>query len=156
MAQLPSTETRSSLNSSHARISARLISLPFLASKSTIGSVPSELEYRPAPATPGSLSPGTRVGQGRFILKQILGRGGMGMVWLAHANHLNEFVALTFLPPQIRFATAAIDLLRRETTRSRKLSHPNIIRIHDLHRHEGEDRSEEHTSELQSRFGISY
>jgi serine/threonine protein kinase len=63
----------------------------------------------------------------------------MGMVWLAHDNHLNEFVALKFLPPQIRFDDAAIDLLRRETTRSRKLSHPNIIRIHDLHRHEGED-----------------
>ncbi len=30
-------------------------------------------------------------------------------------------------------------LLRRETTRSRKLSHPNIIRIHDLDQHEGED-----------------
>jgi serine/threonine protein kinase len=46
---------------------------------------------------------------------------------------LNESVALKFLPPEIRGDPAALDDLRRETSRSRKLTHPNIIRIHDLH-----------------------
>ena len=63
----------------------------------------------------------------------------MGMVWLAQDDHLSELVALKFLPPQIRFDPAAISMLRKETSRSRKLSHPNIVRIHDFHRHDGED-----------------
>lgn len=61
------------------------------------------------------------------------------MVWLAQDDHLSELVALKFLPPQIRFDPAAISMLRKETSRSRKLSHPNIVRIHDFHRHDGED-----------------
>ena len=81
----------------------------------------------------------SKVGHGRFTLKKILGQGGMGTVWLAQDNHLQESVALKFLPPQIRFDPAAISMLRKETSRSRKLSHPNIIRSHDFHQHEGED-----------------
>ncbi len=79
------------------------------------------------------------MGNGRFTLKKLLGQGGMGMVWLAYDEQLQELVALKFLPPQTRFDPAAFSLLRKETARSRKLSHPNIIRIHDLHQHEGED-----------------
>jgi serine/threonine protein kinase len=45
---------------------------------------------------------------------------------------LRELVALKFLPPQICFDPAALEGLRRETLRARKLSHPHIIRIHDL------------------------
>lgn len=62
----------------------------------------------------------------------------MGMVWLAQDEHLQELVALKFLPPQIRFDPAAVSMLRKETSRSRKLSHPNIVRIHDFHQHEDE------------------
>jgi serine/threonine protein kinase len=56
----------------------------------------------------------------------------MGIVWLAHDTRLREPVALKFLPPQVAFDAAALNDLRRETMRSRKLSHPNIVRIHDL------------------------
>lgn len=80
-----------------------------------------------------------KVGHGRFTLKKILGQGGMGQVWLAQDNQLREFVALKFLPPQIRFDPAAIAMLQKETTRTRKLTYPNIIRIHDFHQHDGED-----------------
>ena len=81
--------------------------------------------------TPG-LSAGAKAGGGRYCLTRILGRGGMGIVWLAQDDRLGTEVALKFLPPQIRYDAAALDDLRRETARSRKLSHPNIIRIHDL------------------------
>ena len=57
----------------------------------------------------------------------------MGVVWLAQDERLNESVALKFLPSEIRGDAAALDDLRRETARSHKLSHPNIVRIHDLH-----------------------
>ncbi len=82
---------------------------------------------------------GNIVGGGRYSLVKVLGRGGMGIVWLAQDARLNIEVALKFLPPQIRYDPAALDDLRRETARSRKLSHPNIIRIHDLYEAPNED-----------------
>src|SRR6185369_3688070 len=85
-----------------------------------------------------ALSPGFLVGGGRFTLMRLLGRGGMGVVWLARDEQLHEDVALKFLPPEIRHDAVALDDLRRETARSRKLTHSNIIRIHDFYRSEHE------------------
>ena len=62
----------------------------------------------------------------------MLGQGGMGVVWQAHDRLLRESVALKFLPPQVCFDPEAIAGLRRETLRARRLSHPNILRVHDL------------------------
>src|SRR5688572_801894 len=84
------------------------------------------------------LEAGFLVGNGRFTLLRVLGRGGMGVVWLARDEQLREGVALKFLPPEIRHDAAALDDLRRETSRSRKLTHANIIRIHDLFQSEKE------------------
>jgi len=84
------------------------------------------------------LEAGFLVGGGRFTLRRLLGRGGMGVVWLARDEQLEEDVALKFLPPEIRHDARALDDLRRETSRSRKLTHPNIIRIHDLYKAEHE------------------
>ena len=90
---------------------------------------PEEVPLDPALAT---LAPGSRVGGGRFTLLRLLGRGGMSLVWLARDEHLREGVALKFLPPEIRHDAVGLDDLRRETSRSRKLTHPHIIRIHDF------------------------
>jgi serine/threonine protein kinase len=79
------------------------------------------------------LQSGQKVGSGRFQLARLLGRGGMGEVWLAQDERLHEPVALKFLPPEVRADPIALDGLRRETARSHRLSHPNIVRIHDLH-----------------------
>jgi serine/threonine protein kinase len=84
------------------------------------------------------LSPGRRVGNGRYELKRRLGAGGMGEVWLAQDHELHEEVALKFLPGILAADTEALDDLRRETQRSRRLTHPNIIRIHDFCRFDGE------------------
>ncbi len=56
----------------------------------------------------------------------------MGVVGLAEDTRLNDQVALKFLAPEVRADPVALDDLRRETVRSHRLSHPNIIRIHDL------------------------
>lgn len=96
-------------------------------------------EEAPAPERNyGLLAPGQYHGQGRFELKRLLGEGGMGQVWLAWDQRLNDSVALKFLPPAIRNDAAALDDMRRETLKSRKLSHPHIVRIHDLYESPGE------------------
>ena len=84
-------------------------------------------------------SAGSKVGGGRYCLIRVLGRGGMGVVWLAQDERLGAEVALKFLPAQIRYDASALDDLRRETARSRKLTHPNIVRIHDLYEAPDED-----------------
>jgi serine/threonine protein kinase len=88
--------------------------------------------------TPNPLQPGQKIGLARFTLIRQLGQGGMGVVWLAQDEKLGESVALKFLPPEVRADPVALDDLRRETLRSRKLSHPHIVRIHDFHEVEGE------------------
>ena len=68
----------------------------------------------------------------RYILDSILGRGGMGVVWLAVDEKLERHVALKFLPELIKLDSAALDELKRETRRSLELTHPHIVRIHDF------------------------
>ncbi|PTY02943.1 hypothetical protein DB346_07995 [Verrucomicrobia bacterium LW23] len=76
---------------------------------------------------------------GRFELVRQLGRGGMGVVWLAKDTRLKDrLTALKFLPPEVRFAPAALADLREETLKARDLTHDNIVRIHDLHESPGE------------------
>jgi len=69
---------------------------------------------------------------GRFRLKKLLGRGGMGVVWLGWDEKLDEQVALKFMPENVRMDEVAIHDLKRETRKSRQLTHPSIVRIHDF------------------------
>lgn len=69
---------------------------------------------------------------GRYTLVKILGRGGMGIVWLARDEELERDVALKFLPDVIVHDRALLDELKRETRRSLELTHKNIVRIHDF------------------------
>jgi serine/threonine protein kinase len=56
----------------------------------------------------------------------------MGLVWLAHDEHLQEDMALKFLPETVRLDAVSIEELKRETRRSRRLAHANIIRVFDF------------------------
>jgi uncharacterized delta-60 repeat protein len=87
---------------------------------------------------PSHLSPGFLVGGGRYSLLRQIARGGMGEVWLAHDERLNESVALKFLSSAVRNDAAELARLRQETQKSRKLTHANIIRIYDLYEAPGE------------------
>src|SRR5258707_12518338 len=69
---------------------------------------------------------------GRYTLVKILGRGGMGIVWLARDEELEREVALKFLPDVIIHDRAVLDELKRETRRSLELTHKNIVRIYDF------------------------
>src|SRR5207247_2548864 len=69
---------------------------------------------------------------GRYKLVKVLGRGGMGIVWLARDEELERDVALKFLPDLMIQDRAVFDQLKRETKRCRDLTHPHIVRIHDF------------------------
>ena len=82
-------------------------------------------------ATHVGLHPGQTV-FGRYTLLRSLGRGGMGVVWLARDAQLEQEVALKFLPEALAHDPAAINDLKRETRRSLQLTHPHIVRIYDF------------------------
>ena len=66
----------------------------------------------------------------RYLLERPLGRGGMGVVYLATDVRLDRLVAIKVLPPdRSRIAAARARFLREARTAAR-LSHPNIVPIH--------------------------
>ena len=72
----------------------------------------------------------------RYYLKRTLGQGGMGAVWLAHDRVLEQSVALKFLAEELFHDHHEVERLKHETRRNLKLSHPNIVRIHDFEQDE--------------------
>ena len=66
---------------------------------------------------------------GRYSIDRELGRGGMGVVYLAREVHLDRLVAIKLLPPD-KAEPALKERFLREARLAAKLSHPNIIPIH--------------------------
>jgi len=66
---------------------------------------------------------------GRYSLERELGRGGMGIVFLARDVALDRQVAIKLLPPQLANQSGTRERFLREARLSAKLSHPNIIPI---------------------------
>ena len=75
--------------------------------------------------------PGQKVFR-RYTLQKIIGRGGMGVVWLAHDAYLETAVALKVLPETLVHDSASLDSLKRETKLGLCLAHPHIVRIYDF------------------------
>ncbi|MDP3773453.1 MAG: serine/threonine-protein kinase [Gemmatimonadales bacterium] len=66
---------------------------------------------------------------GRYSLDRELGRGGMGIVFLARDVALDRSVAIKLLPPAMAAQPALRERFLREAQTAAKLSHPNIIPI---------------------------
>ena len=67
---------------------------------------------------------------GRYSLERELGRGGMGVVYLAREVRLDRSVAIKLLPPSKTVDPKLRERFLKEARTAAKLSHPNIIPIH--------------------------
>ncbi|HSK17849.1 MAG TPA: serine/threonine-protein kinase [Longimicrobiales bacterium] len=67
---------------------------------------------------------------GEYSLQRELGRGGMGVVYLARDVQLDRDVAIKVLPPQLAGDAAARERFVREARTAAGLSHPHIVPIH--------------------------
>ncbi|MGQ0697741.1 MAG: protein kinase domain-containing protein [Panacagrimonas sp.] len=88
-------------------------------------------------------APSEQVGVGsrlkdRFVLEQMLGQGGMGVVYLAlderkvEARDRNPRVAVKVLNDEFRRHPDSLIALQRESRRSQQLAHDNIVRVYDF------------------------
>jgi serine/threonine protein kinase len=101
----------------------------------SVGGAPEALSRQSlaeALATPGELGRGATVG--RYVILGLVGRGGMGEVYAAYDPRLERKVALKLLRESSgrgASARAAQERLLREAQSIARLSHPNVVVVHD-------------------------
>src|SRR5216683_559782 len=96
------------------------------------GEAPSTLAY---PEALGGLI-GTKVSHYRVL--DVIGGGGMGMVYRAEDLKLGRSVALKFLPQELTSDAVALQRFEREARAASSLNHPNICTIHAIEDHEAQ------------------
>ncbi|MBN1521564.1 MAG: protein kinase [Candidatus Aureabacteria bacterium] len=74
---------------------------------------------------------------GNYKIEKELGRGGMGVVYLAHQTSLNRKVAIKVLPSSLAQDSQLVERFLREARAAARLDHPNIVTIHDVSEYEG-------------------
>jgi len=96
----------------------------------------------PSKAAAGAAATGTEPGlEGTYVstavvlpgyeMERVLGRGGMGEVWLARQVSLGRKVAVKVLPPRLAKDPEFVTRFDKEATALAALNHPNIIQIID-------------------------
>jgi serine/threonine-protein kinase len=86
----------------------------------------------PGSSSGSKLRPGT-VFDGRYEVKEVLGVGGMGVVYRAFDRDLGEPVAIkTLKPDNLAGDTAALERFKQEIRLARKITHRHVVRTFDL------------------------
>jgi hypothetical protein len=78
-----------------------------------------------------TLRPGSVLAE-RYKVMGVIGRGGMGCIYRVHDSILHEDVALKTLLPQYSKDQQIVERFRNEARIARQLSHPGIVRVHDI------------------------
>lgn len=81
--------------------------------------------------SPLDLVPNSAFGP-RYQIESLLGQGGMGKVYRALDRELNRTVALKLVRPELASDPQSMARFRQELLLASKVSHRNILRIHDL------------------------
>lgn len=74
---------------------------------------------------------------GKYVIKSELGRGAMGVVYLAEDPRLGRKVALKTMSPSVAGDPELLQRFYREAQSAGQLSHPNIVIIHDIDEADG-------------------
>jgi len=74
---------------------------------------------------------------GRYQIIEELGRGGMGKVYKAQDNEINEKIAIKLIKPEIAADKKTIERFRNELKFARKIRHENVCQMYDLNKEEG-------------------
>lgn len=96
----------------------------------------------PAASTPVDTDGSLGLLKGRFILESVLGAGGMGVVYKAkdrlkvEAQDRDPYVAVKVLGEEFKAHPEAFIALQRESRKSQRIAHPNIVNVHDFDRDE--------------------
>src|SRR5688572_1346833 len=69
---------------------------------------------------------------GRYEILEQLGRGGMGLVYKAHDQQLDEVVVLKLLRADLARAEGMAKRFRSEIKLARRVRHPNVCAIHEF------------------------
>ncbi len=77
------------------------------------------------------LGPGSQFGP-RYRIESIIGEGGMGKVYKAHDSDLDRTVALKLVRPELAKDASSLQRFKQELLLASRISHRNILRIHDL------------------------
>lgn len=81
---------------------------------------------------------GTILGN-RYRILELIGEGGMALVYKAEDTLLNREVAIKVLRPQYATDSEFVERFRREAQSAASLSHPNVVNIYDVGRQDGVD-----------------
>jgi CheY-like chemotaxis protein len=68
---------------------------------------------------------------GKYILERAIGRGGMGIVWMARDQRLGRRVAIKILAPESAHARSSHARLEQEAKAIARLRDPHVVQIHD-------------------------